>query len=80
MRLVIEGSGRVSDHEDLDLELYDINTRRIAAATSEQPVEQITRDLAAGSYVLYVRDGGQRNRASYRLELGTAGGSIHAGP
>jgi len=67
--LQIAGSGRAADRQDIDLELYDINTDRIAASATEAPEERIDQLLGPGSYVLYVRDGGGRNRASYRLEL-----------
>ncbi|MBI2897146.1 MAG: hypothetical protein HYY06_26555 [Deltaproteobacteria bacterium] len=67
--LRIAGSGRAADREDLDLELYDVNTDEIASAATEGHEERIDRLLGAGTYVLYVRDGGSGNRASYRLDV-----------
>ena len=67
--LRITGSGLARDHQDLDLVLYDANTNQLTAATAELPVEELSAALDAGSYLLYVRDGGNGNRASYRLDV-----------
>jgi len=67
--LRIQGSGRGADRQDVDLILYDINTDQLAAATAEQPSEELHVALPPGSYVLYVRDGGSGNRASYSLDV-----------
>jgi hypothetical protein len=66
-RLTITGSGRVADRADLDLELRDLRTHRLAASAGEDPVEAIDHAVDAGSYVLFVRDGGRGNRAAYAL-------------
>jgi hypothetical protein len=67
--LRIQGSGRGADHQDVDLVLYDINTDQIAAATAETQSEDLMVPLQPGSYLLYVRDGGSGNRASYELSV-----------
>lgn len=67
LRLAISGSGRAADRTDLDLELRDIRARPLATSATESAVEGITRDLAAGHYVVYVRDGGSGNLADYEL-------------
>jgi hypothetical protein len=67
--LSIEGTGRVADRQDVDMELYNINTSRIAAATSEAREERLSAQIGRGSYLLYVRDGGNGNRASFRLQV-----------
>lgn len=67
--LRIQGSGRGADRQDVDLVLYDINTDQLGAATAEQPTEELHVQVQAGSYLLYVRDGGSGNRASYSLDV-----------
>lgn len=70
-RLEIRGSGRVADHQDLDLELRDGRARLVAQARTEASAEGLERDLPPGWYVLYVRDGGDGNRAGYTLSVST---------
>lgn len=65
--LRIFGSGRGADHQDLDLELRDIRSTLIAASNGEGPTESVSRQLEAGWYLIYVRDGGQGNKASFEL-------------
>lgn len=65
--LRIQGTGRIADRQDLDIVLYDINTDQVAAATAETAVESLSTPVQPGSYVLYVRDGGNGNRASFDL-------------
>lgn len=65
--LVIQGSGRVADHSDLDLELRSLRADMIAQSASEAPIERVERPIEPGAYVLYVRDGGRGNRARYAL-------------
>ncbi len=67
--LVIFGSGRGEDHEDLDLELRDIRTTVLDRSVGETPRETVSRSLEPGWYLLTVRDGGQGNRAGYELEV-----------
>jgi hypothetical protein len=69
IRLTIAGSGRLSDHQDLDLDLRDIRARQIAVSRSEAPVERLVQRLPAGWYIVYVRDGGGGNRAGYELSI-----------
>jgi len=69
IELRIFGSGRATDHEDLDLELRDIRSGLIDAARGETQRERISRSLEAGWYVIYVRDGGGANRAGYELDV-----------
>lgn len=65
--LTIQGSGRGRDHSDLDLELRDHSSDEIASSRGETPTETITRQLDAGTYVIYLRDGGRGNSANYTL-------------
>lgn len=67
--LHIQGTGRAADHQDVDMILYDINTDQVAAARAESALEELSAAVAPGSYVLYVRDGGNGNRASYNLQV-----------
>ena len=69
VRLEIQGSGRVDDREDLDLELRSIRAELIESARTEARVEVVDRDLPAGRYIVYVRDGGQGNRADFALRV-----------
>jgi hypothetical protein len=65
--LTIMGTGRARDHSDLDLELRDLRSDEIASSRGETQVETISRALDPGAYVIYVRDGGNGNRANYSL-------------
>ncbi|MFO0605320.1 MAG: hypothetical protein U0324_19225 [Polyangiales bacterium] len=67
LELNIQGSGRQSDHTDLDLELRDLRGEVIAAARGEGPRETLSRLLQPGWYIVYVRDGGAGNRANFEL-------------
>ena len=69
MRLRISGSGSQRDRTDLDLELRDQRAELLASSRGTGPEEMISRQLAAGTYVLYVRDGGSGNRADFVLEV-----------
>lgn len=72
--LAIEGSGHEADRRDLDLELRDAHAQLVAQRRTERPVEALRQlALPAGWYVIYVRDGGAGNRASYRLSVQAAG-------
>lgn len=66
-RLQIQGSGSGRDHTDLELELRDMRADRIDASTGTAPLEVVSRVLEPGWYVLYVRDSGSGNRATFRL-------------
>jgi hypothetical protein len=68
-RLRIFGSGRVGDRTDLDLELRDIRAELVTSARTEAQIETLGAAVDAGYYVLYVRDGGNGNRAGYELEV-----------
>lgn len=65
--LTITGTGRGRDHSDIDLELRDQRSDEIASSRGETQVETISRALDAGTYVIYVRDGGSGNSANYSL-------------
>ena len=66
---MIDGSGRIADREDLDLELRDARSELLGAARTEAPEERVERTLPAGVYIVYVRDGGDGNRAAYTLTV-----------
>ena len=70
VRLRITGSGGDADRTDLDLELRDQRAELVAASRGTGSEELISRQLAAGTYVVYVRDGGNGNRADFVLEVG----------
>ena len=76
LRLTIQGSGRVADHTDLDLELLDRRADRLADARTEAAQETVAHLVQPGWYIARVRDGGRGNAADYRLEvlLETLGG------
>ncbi|MDH5492295.1 MAG: hypothetical protein OEY14_10110 [Myxococcales bacterium] len=67
--LRIEGSGRVAEREDLDLELRTLRAAPILEARSELPFERVVHLAEPGWYVIYVRDGGAGNRARYELDV-----------
>jgi len=67
LELRIQGSGRPSDHTDLDLELRDMRGEVIAAARGEADRETLSRLVQPGWYIVYVRDGGGGNRANFEL-------------
>lgn len=69
IRLQILGSGSPADRQDIDIELRDLRADQIARSIGEGPSERIHQRLEAGWYIVVVRDGGQGNRADYRLEL-----------
>jgi hypothetical protein len=70
--LSIQGSGRGRDHTDVDLELRDQRSDEIAASRGETQTETITRALDPGTYVIYVRDGGNGTSANYSLRWTSA--------
>ena len=67
--LTIQGTGRPADRQDLDLELRDQRADEITHSSGQTPVETITRALAPGTYLLFVRDGGNGNSARYDLTV-----------
>lgn len=67
LELVIEGTGRPADRTDVDLELRDHRGELIAAARGTAGRETLGRLLDPGFYYVYVRDGGQGNRANFEL-------------
>lgn len=69
VQLRIAGSGGSADRTDLDLELRDQRAQLVASSLGTGPEERISRQLAAGTYVVYVRDGGAGNRADYTLRV-----------
>lgn len=69
LRLQIFGSGRGADHQDADLELRNIRADLIERSISETPSESIARVLDAGSYIVYVRDGGHGNKVGFELRV-----------
>ncbi|MEM1417833.1 MAG: hypothetical protein AAGH15_23240 [Myxococcota bacterium] len=71
VRLRIEGSGsHRRDQTDLDIELRDLRAELLASSRSgNSPDELISRQLPAGHYLIYVRDGGNGNRAEFHLEV-----------
>jgi hypothetical protein len=68
-RLTVLGTGRAADHEDIDLELRSIRAEMIVASRGETRAENIGRVLEPGWYTLFVRDGGNGNRAGYELNV-----------
>ncbi|MBL8678837.1 MAG: hypothetical protein JNK05_06710 [Myxococcales bacterium] len=70
--LTIQGTGRVRDVTDLDLELRDQRSDEVASARTEAAVETISRRIEPGTYVIYVRDGGNGNAARYSLRWSIA--------
>ncbi|MFO0694791.1 MAG: hypothetical protein U0230_14610 [Polyangiales bacterium] len=67
LELRIDGSGRAADRQDLDLELRSIRADLLGSSREEEKVERLGRFVEPGYYVVVVRDGGQGNRAGYRL-------------
>jgi hypothetical protein len=72
-RLVAElrvfGTGRAVDHQDLDMELRDSRAQLLDSVRSEDSEHVLSRLLAPGWYVLYVRDGGTGNRVGFELNV-----------
>ncbi len=71
LELRIQGSGTPNDHSDLDIELRDIRGEVLASARGTTPRETLSRLLQPGYYIVYVRDGGNGNRANYELSVRT---------
>jgi len=69
--LEIDGSGALREHTDLDLELRDLRGDELASSRGETPQEAISMALEPGHYLVYVRDGGNGNRAPYRMRVTT---------
>lgn len=69
LELRIQGTGTPSDHTDLDMELRDIRGEVITAARGTLQRETLSRLLQPGYYIVYVRDGGNGNRARYELNV-----------
>jgi len=70
IRLTIDGTGRPEDHQDLDLDLRDIRGEPVADSRGVGAIEEVRPNLPGPAwYIIYVRDGGQGNRASYRLTI-----------
>lgn len=69
VRLDIVGSGRIADRSDLDLELLDMRADRLAGSNGESARESLAHIVSPGYYIVRVRDGGNGNRADYRLEV-----------
>ncbi len=69
VRLRVFGSGGQSDRTDVDLELRDLRAEPLGASRSETPNEQIVTHVQPGWYIVYVRDGGSPNTASYELSV-----------
>lgn len=78
VRLEIAGTGTPVERTDLDLELLDLRADRLADSRGEGPAEAIGFIVQPGFYIVRVRDGGQGNRADYRLRaiLETLGGPV----
>lgn len=72
VRLTIRGSGAPADHSDLDLELRDRRARVLDASRGTGATEAVARMVEPGWYVVYVRDGGDGNRADYELRVDLA--------
>jgi hypothetical protein len=66
LELVIEGTGRPADHTDLDMELRDHRGDDDHRRPRHRGRETLGRLLDPGFYYVYVRDGGQGNRATAR--------------
>ncbi len=71
LELRIQGSGTRADRSDLDLELRDIRGEILASARGTAPRETLSRLLQPGWYIVYVRDGGDGNRANFELTVRT---------
>lgn len=71
LELIIDGTGRPTDHTDVDMELRDHRGEIITAARGSERRETLGRLLDAGYYYVYVRDGGQGNRANFELRTRT---------
>lgn len=69
VRLTIDGTGYVRDDTDLDVELRDIRSELVESARTEKRVETISAVVEPGWYVVYVRDGGNANRATFSLRV-----------
>jgi len=69
--LKILGSGTEEDQTDVDLELRDLRANMIDSSRGMGTREVIRRELAAGWYVLYVRDGGAGAKVAYELRVST---------
>ncbi len=71
LEMVIDGSGGQTDHTDIDMELRDHRGDLIVAARGSARRETLGRLLEPGFYYVYVRDGGQGNRANFELRART---------
>jgi hypothetical protein len=69
VRLYIEGTGRMEDQSDLDLELLDLRAERLEVSASQASLEALGHLVEPGWYILRVRDNGRGNRADFRLEV-----------
>ena len=67
--LEIFGTGSAEDRSDLDLELRDIRAELLDSSRGESGREIVSQPLQPGWYVVYVRDGGEGNRAGYELRI-----------
>ncbi len=67
IRLEIQGSGHIGDHQDLDLELLDLRASHLADSRTESASESVGHLVQPGWYVVRVRDGGSGNRADYHV-------------
>jgi hypothetical protein len=67
--LRINGTGRPEDRQDLDLELRDARADLLEDSSGTSNREQVGRFVEPGWYVVYVRDGGYGNQASFELTV-----------
>ena len=67
--LTIEGTGRPEDRSDVDLELRDGRAELLTSSRGQGPEEHLGHAVEAGWYMVYVRDGGSGNRASFTLRI-----------
>ena len=67
--LVVDGSGKPSDLTNLDLELRELGSDAIISSATHRQREVVEVPVSRGYHLLYVRDGGEGNRANYALNL-----------
>ncbi len=67
LELIILGTGTRSDTTELALELRDRRAGEVERAVSAASTVQLRARVEPGPHVVYVRDGGDGNRASFRL-------------
>jgi hypothetical protein len=67
LTLTPSGTGSAADHTDLSLELRTDHAEPLGSSSNAGGPEVLSVPIAAGTYVVYVRDAGSGNVADYSL-------------